>query len=269
MLEVEMFFAYLATGAVAGLMSGMLGIGGGIVVVPSLAAIFFYNDSVPRDLHMQVAIGTSLATMMVTLSSSLYAHNKKQSVVWPLVKSILPGLILGILSGVFLVRFLPSNFLSLFFGIFLIVISIQMMFPGKDQPVKGSNISLPKKVILLPSILIGCLSSLLGAGGGTMWVPFFLRCKLHMHEALGTSVACGIITALFATICFEVLGYFLPLGKSIGFIYWPAFFGIAVTSVMFAPIGAAIAYKLSHKALKRVFSVFLLLVALQMIFFAQ
>lgn len=260
---------YLLIGALAGTMSGLLGIGGGIVVVPALEAIFLYTEILPPDLTMKMAIGTSLAIMVITLSSSVYAHHKRLAVNWKMVKTILPGLILGVVFGTILVRFLPSHFLKIFFSIFLICISLQMLFKktGDDDSIQEKKgIVFPRFLTWIFAILIGFLSSILGTGGGVLWVPFFLHCHVRMQDAVGTSVACAIVTAFFATIVFIIAGLMSvqTLPWSTGYIYWPAFLGVSLASVLFAPIGAAIAHQISSRLLKKIFAVFLIFVAIDM-----
>lgn len=264
-----MMFWYLLTGILAGTMSGMFGLGGGIVVVPALATIFLQNPDIPFELHMRMAIGTSLAIMIITLASSVYAHHMRGTVNWPMVKTVFPGLIVGIVAGTVLVCFLPSSYLSRIFGLFLLVIIVRLLFFDQDSAKNKMSTVVSPALITGFSALIGMLASLVGVGGGTMWVPFFLYCKLRIHEAVGTSVACGMIAAVVATIGFMSAGLFsyryIPYSTS--FIYWPAFFYIAMTSVIFAPIGVVIAYRLSSRLLTYVFALLLFIMAIQMIFF--
>ncbi len=119
---------YLLTGVLAGGMSGMLGLGGGIVVVPALAMIFLHNPVIPDELHMRFAIGTSLAIMVVTLASSVFAHYMRRTIYWPLVKAVLPGMCGGILLGILLLYYFPSIYLSRFFGVFLLFLVAHLLF---------------------------------------------------------------------------------------------------------------------------------------------
>lgn len=269
-MTLYFILCYFAIGIFAGTMSGLLGIGGGIVVVPAFAAMFFHFGLVPETLFMKMAIGTSLAIMIVTLTASVFAHHKRRAINWPLVKKIFPFLMLGVMVGAVFVRFLPSNFLSRFFSLFLFVIGCQLLLKKSN---KEAIEMIPKQIsyayIWLFSFIIGILSSLLGAGGGTMWVPFFLWKSLPMREAVGTSVACGIIAAIIATGSFIISGIFVEqtLPWSTSYIYWPAFFGVSAMSVMFAPLGAMLANKLPSETLRRIFAVFMILMAIDMSFF--
>lgn len=261
---------YLATGAVAGTLAGLLGIGGGVVVVPALAEIFLYHSSIPEPLCMKMAIGTSLAIMIITLSAGVFAHHQRNAVNWAMVNALLPGLVAGIILGTVLVHYIPSTYLSIFFSLFLIVIGLRMLFQKSNaaQVETAGTKHFSRPFMLGCSGLIGVLSSLLGAGGGTMWVPFFLYANLKMHHAIGTSVACGIVAAIVATVSFTAYGLFTvePVPWSTGYIYWPAFAGVAVTSVLFAPLGAALAHRLPTQWLKRIFALFLIFVAMDMIY---
>lgn len=266
-----MIFMYLATGMFAGIASGMLGVGGGIIVVPVLAALFLHNDVIPSALHMHMAIGTSLAIMIVTLASSVHAHNKRRAIHWPMVKMIFPGLLIGILLGTVSIRFIASEYLKWIFAVFLVFVGVQLLWPKNNRSVMSPSKNIVKKGLFVGSVLIGIFSSLLGVGGGMLWVPFFLYSQLNMHEAVGTAVACGMVGAFVATATFTIAGAFsdVSIPMSTSYIYWPAFAGVATMSVLFAPVGAAIAYRLSNLWLKRAFAIVLLLVAFQMMFFTH
>lgn len=259
------------TGVFAGIMSGMLGLGGGIVVVPALATLFLYNPDIPDELHMRMAIGTSLAIMIVTLASSVFAHHARKTVNWAMVRAVFPGLMVGIIAGTILVCFLPAGYLSRLFSIFLLVVIFHLLFFDREPSENNPPTTISPVLIGGCSALIGMLASLLGVGGGVMWVPFFLYCKLRIHDAVGTSVACGIVAAIVATVGFIAAGLFMDLSipLSTSYIYWPAFLGVAIASVIFAPVGVAMAYKLSARLLKYVFALLLLCIAIQMMFFTH
>jgi uncharacterized membrane protein YfcA len=262
-----MLSSYLAIGALAGISSGLLGIGGGIIIVPALSAIFSQNTDIPAHYAMHLAIGTSLATMIATLASGVYAHHRQGTVHWPLAKSIFPGLVAGTVLGAFIAAFLPARFLTIFFSVFLIIVSLRMLFQRKD----GVEMEISNQLRQMIAGIIGVLSGILGAGGGSLMVPFLLRCRLKMNEATGTSLACGFVVSLIATICFMLSGLFtaVKLPDSTGYIYWPAFFGLVTASVLFAPVGAMLANKLPTELLKRIFAIFLLCVAADMVFFSR
>lgn len=259
-----MFGIYLVLGAFAGLMSGLLGIGGGVVVVPALLTIFAHSADIPSGVAMKLAVGTSLATIVVAASSSMLAHHKRGAVRWSFVWRMIPWLGLGSIVGVVIARYLPSTYLKILFSLFLLLISLRLLINKRSTPV-GKPVS--PLIFCVVSFLIGNLSSILGVGGGVLLVPFLLRCNLEMHEATGTSVACGALVALIATVSFMIAGNWagLDLPHSTGYIYWPAFWGVAVAGLVFAPLGAMLAHKLSTKILQRVFALFLLIMALDLL----
>lgn len=260
-----MFNIYLVIGAFAGLMAGLFGIGGGIIVIPALTAMFLYHTMIPSAVVMQMVIGTSLAIMVVTSLSGIVVHQRHHAIMWPIVMAMLPGLVSGSVLGVLIARFLPSTFLRIFFAFFLVLIAIKLFFPRK-QTESANKLSLPATRI--GAVCIGTLSSLLGIGGGAMTVPFLLRCQLTMQQATGTSIACGLVIGIIASICFMLTGTVATNSTawSTGYIYWPAFIGVAISSGVFAPLGAALAHRLPTTTLQRYFALFLLFMAIDMLF---
>ncbi len=256
---------YLVIGAFAGMMAGLLGIGGGLIIIPSLATLFIHHVFIPSADVMQVAVGTSLATVVITGAAALYTHHKHSAVVWPQVWKMLPGLVIGVVIGSIIVQFLPSNFLRYFFGVFLVIMGIRMLM---NPHLKETQNELSEKVFRIGTVSIGTLCSILGIAGGVLLVPFLLRCNLDMHKATGTSVACGLGVGVTATFCFMLTGLFshIHIPGSTGYIYWPAFIGIASASVLFAPFGAMLAHKLPRNWLKKIFALFLLIMAVDLLF---
>lgn len=263
-----MFLIYLAIGTLAGLVSGLFGIGGGVIVVPTLAAALTYENMIPKDAIMQMTIGTSLATMILTTLSGWYAYYKLDAIRGDIIKRILPNLLIGILIGAVIADFLPSIYLKSIFGLFLIILSTRMLFFS----INSINAKpLAKQTVTIIATCIGMLSSILGIGGGTMLVPFFLRLNANMPQALGTSLACGILISFSASLCFMLTGSLTSthIAWSTGYIYWPAFLGIIITSILFAPIGTALACKLPAPLLKHLFAVFLFLIGIDMLIFMR
>jgi uncharacterized membrane protein YfcA len=259
-----LFSIYLIIGAIAGLLAGLLGISGGAIVVPALAAAFLHFGVFPANDIMHVAINTSLAAMIVTLLSALRAHTSRAAVRWDIVRLLVPGLIIGAIVGAVIAHNLSSQYLQVFFGVFLIVISLRMLLDKSQE----SATALPShRVMQSMAGVIGILASVLGVGGGGMLIPFLLRCGISLREAMGTSVACGLGVSVVATISFMLLGVSsVDLSQSTGYVYWPAFLGITLTSILFAPLGTTLAHKLPTTLLKRIFAAFLLLVAAEMLF---
>jgi uncharacterized membrane protein YfcA len=259
-----MFFGiYLIIGAFSGFLAGLLGLGGGVVVVPTLAAVFAGFNVMPSAYVMQMAVGTSLSTIVITFIASLYAHVKRDSVRWDIVRLILPGVLCGVLIGTSIAGYLPSSYLKFFFALFLLFIAYRL-FRGELAPAAGNMPSRWKMASFACGV--GILSGVLGVGGGLILVPFLIRGGLNMRQATGTSVACGMFIGITASLSFMFIGQaHLDLPWSTGFIYWPAFLGVAIASVIFAPIGTVLAYKLSPTVLKRVLAIFLVLVAIDML----
>ncbi|MGB5259481.1 MAG: sulfite exporter TauE/SafE family protein [Gammaproteobacteria bacterium] len=258
--------AYLLTGALAGLMAGLLGIGGGLVIVPALAWLFTVQGFDGATL-MHFAVGTSLATIVPTALSSLLAHHRRGSVDWLTVRGLAPGIVIGALGGAALARVISSPGLALFFGLFEIAVALQLAFGGRPASHRG----LPGRMGLgLAGGVIGLLSALLGIGGGTLTTPFLLWNGLDIHRAVGTSASCGLPVALAGAAGFAVAGLhssFQP-GLNTGFVVWPAMAAITVTSVLLAPAGARLAHHLSASVLQRVFALLLLLLGIKMLWSA-
>jgi len=255
---------YSLAGAGAGVLAGLLGVGGGVVIVPVLIALFTMQG-LPQHYLMQMALGTSLASIMFTSVSSMRAHHRHGAVRWNIVKAISPGIILGTLAGSTVASMLSTRFLKGFFICFLYFVSVQMFLNFKPKPSR----EIPGAVPLMGvGGGIGVLSALVGIGGGSLSVPYMAWCNIPLHQAVGTSAAIG-----FPIAAAGALGYILNgLGKadlpasSLGYVYLPALVGLVVFSMLTAPLGAKIAHKLPVAKLKRIFALFLFLVASKMLY---
>jgi len=257
-----MFLEFAVTGVAAGYLAGFLGIGGGFVVVPALTWVFLRDPSTaPWAIHMAVA--TSLCTMLVTSLSSIVAHHRHGAVRWPLVRSLAAGLVIGSMLGAVIADFLQGPALVRVFGGFAVLAGLQLIIAR--QP-KGEK-PLPRQPALtLTGMIIGAISSLIGIGGGALTGPWQLWHGIRAQNAVATSAACGYPIAVAGTISFVTLGIGgdLPQG-SLGYVHLPAFFGIAVTSALTAPLGAATVHRLHPQLVKRLFGGFLLLVGVRML----
>jgi uncharacterized membrane protein YfcA len=259
----EILALYCLLGAFAGTAAGLLGVGGGLIIVPSLIAIW-QSAGLETPYQMQLAIGTSLATIVITSLSSIRAHHRHGSVQWDVFWRLTPGILLGTWLGALLATQLVGGILKNIFGIFEILVAIQMAFAVRPAPHR----ILPGVVgMSAVGTVIGSVSSIIGIGGGTMTVPFLTWCNVIIHRAVGTSAACGLPIAIGGAISYFVLGWDHPdLPEwSAGFVYGPALAGIAVTSIVFAPLGAMLAHRLPRLILKRVFSGFLALLGIWML----
>jgi len=254
----------LALGVVAGILAGLLGVGGGIVIVPVLVWIFSHGNDVPALHLMHIAIGTSLTTIVFTSLSSIRAHHQHGAIQWDLFKRLTPSIIVGAFMGALVADMIPSHGLHLFFSCFLLLAAIQMGI-GK-QPVPSQQ--LPKGFKLgIAGFLIGKISSLVGIGGGSLVVPYLSWSNIPMRQAVATSAATGFPIAISSMLGFIIMGWDaeqLP-AWSTGYVYWAAVIAIVPTSLLCAPLGAKLAHTVPVKLLKRFFAVFLIFVGLKML----
>lgn len=254
---------YMLVGAVAGILAGLLGIGGGLVIVPMLV-FCFVRQGIPDAMIMHLALGTSLASIMFTAVSSFRAHHKRGAVHWDIVRKILIGIFTGTFIGSCIAAQLSTRFLKGFFVVFLYYVAVQMLTNKKPKPSR----QIPGYTGMFGvGNVIGIVSSLVGIGGGTLSVPFMLWCNIPVHHAIGTSAAIGFPIAIAGTVGYIYNGLkatHLPL-YSIGYIYLPALVGIVLTSVLTAPLGVRLAHSLPVNRLKRVFAILLLVVGTRML----
>ena len=266
LLELNLIEAclYILTGACAGFAAGLLGIGGGLIIVPVLFFIFSAQGQETQYL-MQMALTTSLATIVITSISSTRAHHKKQAVLWPLVFLLSPGIILGAWSGGLFASAINSDSLKSFFAIFEFAVAINLLL--HKQPAQH-NTAIKKPVAAAGGTVIGFVSTLVGIGGGTMTVPFLHWFNISMRNAVATSAACGFPIALIGTISYLYASYDLPLSgsHSIGYLQYEAFLFIAGSSFLFAPLGAKTAHRISEKTLRLSFSFILFILGFIMLF---
>ena len=257
------FLLYCVLGAVAGVLAGLLGIGGGTVVVPMLVFAFGWQQISP-DVVIHLAIGTSLASIMFTAISSAWAHHKHGGVDWHVFKFITIGILLGTYFGSFVAANIPARYLQIFFVVFLLYVATNMLLNKKPNPSRH----LPGFAGMTGAgLFIGLISSLVGIGGGTLSVPFLVWHNVDMRRAVGTSAAIGFPIALSGTFGYITNGWgamHLP-EYALGFVYLPALVGIVAVSMLTAPVGASIAHKLPIPKLKKFFSIFLYVVALKML----
>lgn len=254
---------YLALGSVAGLLGGMLGVGGGIVVVPALLWIF-RQQAVQPDVQTHLAIGTSLAIIVFTSLSAIRAQQKRGAIDWVVVKALVPASVLGALAGGYVAGFIPAVMLKTIFSIFLIAVSIQLLANWRPAP----HWTLPTTRRLWGiSMGIGSLSAILGIGGGTIAVPFLHACNVDMKRAIAISSTLGLPIALFGAGGFILSGWHhagLPTW-SFGYVDLPVLVVVGAISMLVAPLGVKLAHHLPVLRLKRIFGIILLLVALKML----
>lgn len=253
-------FIYAAIGALAGLMAGILGIGGGVVVVPGLLLIFQQGGVIPPELSMHVAAGTSLAVMIITSQSALHAHLKMGEVLWSSYKKLALGIFGGTIAGAFVATLISIHWLKVFFALFLLLIAIKMI---SDLHVTHTEKRPPNWVNRVVSFLIGFKSGLLGVGGGVLVVPYLTYCGVAIRQIAAISNLCTFTVALVGSASFMILGYqeMAQVPYATGYVYWPAVLGVSIPSSLFAPLGAKLNYVVPVKQLKYIFIVMLLVTA--------
>lgn len=228
---------------------------GGQVVVPGLLYIFHLKGFDP-GIAVYMALGTSLATIVVTSISSAISHNRRGAVNWALVRKLVPGIVTGASIGGLMSGLFSAQILRVAFGVFLLILAVQMAFSLRPSPQRA----LPGPLGTTATAgLIGWTSAIVGVGGGSMVVPFLAWCNVNIKSAVGTASACGAPLALAGMIGFIVAGWRqggLP-AYSAGYLYFPAWLGISICSLAFTPLGTWISHKLPVDTLKRIFSVFL------------
>ena len=252
---------YALTGLVAGFLAGYLGIGGGLVLVPALSFLFSQDPAI-ADIAVQMAVATSLATMLFTSMSSLLSHHKRGAILWSLVRQMIPGLLVGALLGSFIADRIGNVALGNVFGVFAFIVGLQMLLGSKPQ----RDSSLPGPVAITgTSFGIGTLSSLLGIGGGSMTVPWLLWHGQRVQNAIATAAACGYPIAIAGTLGFIFLGDHQTSAPTLGYVNLQALIGVSLFSVLGAPLGVAAVHRSSPLLAKRFFAVFLLVVAGRML----
>lgn len=250
-------------GMISGFFAGLFGIGGGLVIVPVLSLVFTAYG-LPEDLIMLMAVGTSLATIILTALSAIAAHQRLRAISWPQVWRLAPGIMLGTALGALYAQQLPTATLREICGVFQLLVGVQLALQVKPI-VRGLKRS--RWIDAVVGWVIGFLSALLGIGGGTLIVPFLFGRQLEMKYAVATSSACGLPIALVGTASFVVLGWqvqHLP-EWSVGYVYLPAFAGIVAFSFITAPIGARLAHRLPAGQLKRYFALLLFIMGFKML----
>lgn len=254
---------YAGFGALAGVVSGLFGVGGGIVIVPFLAWLL-PRRGFPDDLVMLVAVATSLATIIVTSVSAVAAHHRKGAVRWPVVWRFAPGVLLGAAAGTLLAERLPVPLFKLMFALFLFIVAARMYRGTRGNHAAARSSPMSR---FAASCMIGAVSAILGIGGGTLSVPYLTRGGMPVHYAVAISNALGFPLAVAGTISYVLLGGRrddIP-DPHIGYVYGPAFVGIILTSIAFAPLGAHLAHRLPTRTLRRGFALLLAIVGVRLL----
>lgn len=255
-----LLIASVCVGILSGILAGLLGLGGGIIIVPALVRL---------GCSMHVAAGTSLAIVALTSVSAAWSHHKHHSVNWYYWFMLAPGMIIGVIGGTLLGDHLSSVMIRYIFAIFCIVLAINMFFSDKETK-KNILVNFPKMltqlILFLAGLLAGILAGLLGVGGGALIIPILMGLGLTMPMVSGTSVACAFPTAVIGAISSAIAGLHaadLP-PYSTGYIYWPAALIIGGISSFAAPVGVMLSHRFSEKVVRKIFGAILILIAWQM-----
>ncbi|HEU0282505.1 MAG TPA: sulfite exporter TauE/SafE family protein [Gallionella sp.] len=260
---MEWYLAYLLLGAFVGFFAGLFGIGGGLVLVPVLSFLFEAQQlGGMQNLHL--ALGTSMAAILYTAASSAHTHYSHGAVNMHIVRGITPGLLLGTLLGAMFASRAPQQYLSAFFALFVYFAAAQMLLGLRPKATR----QLPGRAgLTLAGSGIGAISSLVSIGGGTLSVPFMLWHNIPFKQAIGTSAALGLPIALGGTIGYVITGlmlHTLPVG-TLGFVYLPALFMLALGSAFTTPLGAKATHSLPLAPLRRGFAILLFVLATKML----
>lgn len=254
---------YAACGAVVGFLAGLLGIGGGMTLVPILAALFVAQSMTP-DHTVHLALGTAMASIVFTSTASVREHHRHEAVDWDVVKRMVPGMLFGALIATVASGWIPQRTLALAFAVIVYAGATQIFLGTKP----GAHASMPGPgVVFVVGTVIGAIAGLVSAGGTFLTVPFMLYCGVRMHTAIGTGAAIGIPVAIMGTIGYVISGWRvenLP-PWSLGFVFLPALALLVAASVITAPMGARAAHKLPVQTLRRVFALLLYVLATKMV----
>ncbi len=246
-------------GLVTGFLAGLLGIGGGMLMVPFMTLILTHKGF-PEAHVVKMAVATSLATICFTSLSSVRAHHQRGAVLWPVVLSLAPGIVLGSLAGAQLAVALPTRVLTVLFAVFVTFSATQMFLNRKPKPARV----LPGAPGMLGvGAVIGGLSSMVGAGGAFVSVPFMTWSNVTIHKAVATSAALGFPVALAGTLGYIWAGWGLPQMPpgAVGYLYLPGLLVISMASMLTAPLGARTAHRIDVAPLKKLFACVLYLIA--------
>ncbi len=254
MLDLQTISYFLALGSFVGVVSGLFGIGGGGIIVPVLTAIFLSHNTISQENVVHLALGTSMAIIIITSISSIKAQQKKKAIIWDVVKMMVPGILIGTFLATFVASKLDSFILSIIFSLFMFYSAVTMFFGKKPKP---ENKVFTAKTHILSGGLIGALSSLVSIGGGIMSVPYLLLQNIDIKKAIATSSAIGLPIAISGTLGYIINGweYSSIENYTLGFVSIPALICVATASFLTAPIGVMLVHKINVNLMKKLFSI--------------
>jgi uncharacterized membrane protein YfcA len=267
MNEIILLIIYCALlGSGVGFLAGLLGIGGGLVIVPVLSSLLLHFEALPPEQVVIVAIATSLASILFTSTSSAIAHHKNGNVPWSLAPWIMTGVALGALISGFLAALLPDKIVRIVFAVTVVLIAFKMFYSSTKTDSSAARKMPNKGLLTVFTTITGGLSAMIGIGGGALLVPLLTFFSLDMKKAIGCASACGIVIALFGSIGYISSGsaHFSLSDGFAGFVYLPVLLGIVCTSWFTAPLGAKATNYLPVSTIKKIFAALLLVMAANM-----
>lgn len=248
---IEQILIFLFFGAMTGVLAGMLGIGGGVITVPLLYFVLQYSPF-PKDEVMHVAIATALATTFVTSCGAVWSHHQRKAVLYHTLKWIAPGLAAGCIAGAILTFYLPNTLLRYIFGVVVVLLSVYFFFPKLPPLHIASKLNW---TLAIWTLVVGCLSTLLGVGGGMFMVPILLGYQMHMKNAVAVSSVTTLVSALFGSIAFIVIAQQAPpLPQTLGYIDLTGFLTLGLSSLLTTAVGVKLAHTLPTPLIKRIFA---------------
>jgi uncharacterized protein len=262
-IELLLILEFAGVGLVTGFLAGLLGIGGGMVMVPVLA-LLLTQRGVPGGLAVKMAIATAMATILFTSLSTMRAHQRRGAIRWDIVRGLAPGIVLGgLTAGAGVFALVKGQVLALFFAVFVAIMATRMLRATTPEPSRRLPAA---RGLFAVGGGIGLLSGLVGAGGAFLAVPFMTRSNVPIHNAVATGAAIGFPVALASTAGYIIGGWSqpAPLPGALGFLYLPALAVISVASVLIAPLGARTAHSLDVRQLRRLFALLLYVLAADM-----
>jgi uncharacterized membrane protein YfcA len=254
---------YALLGSAVGVLAGLFGVGGGLVMVPVLTALFLAQGA-PVDGVLHMALATSMAAIVPTSLASLWAHHQRGGVQWSVVRWLTPGIVLGTLSATFVAAVIPTQFLAMVFTLFVLYAALQMsltLIPKTPRPLPRSG------GLMGVGGVIGSVSALVSIGGGALTVPFLVWHQVPLKQAIASSAAVGFPLAVAGALGYLINGLMQPVDfpATWGWIHWPAVLMVALTSPWLAPVGVALMHRLPVPILKRMFALLLIMMAVRML----
>ncbi len=253
---------YISTGALVGFLAGLLGIGGGMTLVPILATLFA-TQALSADHNVHMALATAMASAAFTSSASVREHQRHGGVDWTIVKLMVPGMVTGSLLSTLASGWVSQRTLAIAFAVIVYAAATQMLLAKKPH---ASRTMPGFSACFGIGIVIGTLSGLVSAGGTFLIMPVMLYCGVAMHKAIGTGAAIGIPVTVIGTLGYIVSGWRMPdlPEYHLGFVYLPALMALVAGSIFTAPVGARLAHRLPVATLKRIFAILMFALATKM-----